>query len=161
MKFILILSLVFYVARARATEFEKLGDSIGKSLGTKQVFQTKATVGSETISLFYSKDGSGKANKFAALQKGIYEPNCTHTWIIGLDKSAKIDSIRVVEMSCPHAFPTREDSYLDQYKGKGPKDLATLKGQIHTVAKATGSCNLTTDAVIKSIKAVASVKGTL
>lgn len=150
---------LFYSSILSATEFEKLGDAIAKALGTTKVFKTSAKLGKETISVFYSKDTKGKADRYAVLQTGIYEPNCTHTWVVGLASNGNVETIRVVEMSCPHAFPTRQASYLDQYRGKGPKDLKTLKNEIHTVAKATGSSQLTTDAVMKSITAVQSLKG--
>jgi hypothetical protein len=55
-------------------------------------------------------------------------------------------------MSCPHAYPTREQSFLSQFIGKGPKDAPTLKKKVDTVAKATGSSDLTTDAVVRSIE---------
>lgn len=152
--------LLFYLDTANATEFEKLGDAIAKALGTKQVFKTTLPMGKDTVTVFYSKNKSGKAEKLGVLQTGLYEPNCTHTWIVGVDAATtKINGIRVVEMSCPHAFPTREASYLDQYKGKGPKDAAKLSSVIHTIAKATGSSNLTTTAVIKSIQAADLLKG--
>lgn len=158
--FLLFTLLTLKVGTVNATEFEKLGDAIAKSLGTKQVFKSSVAVGKETVTVFYSKNASGKAEKMAVLQNGLYEPNCTHTWIVGVDaKTSVIDSIRVVEMSCPHAFPTRESSFLDQYKGKGPKDAAKLTSTIHTVAKATGSSVLTTTAVIKSIQAADLIKG--
>lgn len=144
----------------QATEFEKLGDSIAKALGTTKAFKTQAQVGKEAVSVFYAKDAAGKASKFAVIQKGLYEPNCTHTWVIAVNAAtSKVEDIRVVEMACPHAFPTRQSSYLEQYKGKGPADSATLKDQIHTVAKATGSCNLTTDAVVVAIKSANMLKG--
>lgn len=145
---------------AEATEFEKLGDSIAKALGTTKAFKSQTSVGKESVNVFYAKDASGKASKFAVIQKGLYEPNCTHTWVIALNAaSSQVESIRVVEMSCPHAFPTREASYLEQYKGKGPADVKNLKGEIHTVAKATGSSQLTTDAVVVAIKAAIQLKG--
>ena len=96
----------------------------------------------------------------AFIQKGIYEPNCTHTWAIGIDpKTGKVTQVRVIEMSCPHAFPTKADSFLDQFKGKGPADAATLDSSIATIAKATGSCKLATDAVKRSIVDFNQVKG--
>lgn len=116
--------------------------------------------GSPKTILLHSKDASGHASRFAVVQKGLYEPNCTHTWVIGLDAaSSSVDKIEVVEMACPHAFPTKQASFLDQYKGKGPADVASLKGDIHTIAKATWSCNLTTTAVVTSINAASSLKG--
>lgn len=160
--FVLVTFLLVHIGSARATEFEKLGDAIAKSLGTKQVFKSTIALGKDTVTVFYSKNANGKPEKMAVLQNGLYEPNCTHTWIVGVDaKTTIINGIRVVEMSCPHAFPTRETSFLDQYKGKGPKDASKLSSTIHTVAKATGSSNLTTAAVIKSIQAADMIKGRL
>lgn len=158
-KVILVLVLM-YVDLARATEFEKMGNAISKALGTTKAFKTTHTLKTEPITVFYSKDASGKAEKLAIVEKRLYEPNCTHTWVIGLNaKTAKVEQIRVVEMSCPHAFPTKENSYLEQYQGKGPAQAKTLKADVHTVAKATGSSELTTDAVVESIIVADKLKG--
>jgi hypothetical protein len=73
----------------------------------------------------------------------------------------KIQQIRVVEMSCPHAHPARAHSFLDQFTGKGPADLKKLDQSISTIAKATGSCELTIDAVKTSIQVAQSLKGKL
>jgi hypothetical protein len=134
---------------ARATEFEKLGDAIAGALGTTQAFSK--SVKGET--LYYSKNPQGAPSRVAVIEKGIYEPNCTHTWVIGVDlPKHTVSGIRVHEMSCPHAFPTRAAAFLDQFKGKGPQDLAKLHREIDTIAKATGSSKLTTDAVVRAIQ---------
>lgn len=146
---------------ALGVEFEKLGSAVEKALGTTKAFQKKVSLKGVSTDVFYSKDASGKPKKFAVVQKGIYEPNCTHTWVVGLSNTAEVEQVRVVEMSCSHAFPTKEDSYLGQYKGKGPADVSKLKGEVHTVAKATGSSDLTTDAVLTSITVVDKLKGKL
>ena len=147
------LLLLAYV-EAQAVEFEKLGNAVSKALGTKKAFQKSVNVNGKETTVFYGKTDAGEPSKLAIVQKGLWEPNCTHTWVVGLDaKTATVEQIRVVEMSCPHAFPTNKASFLDQYKGKGPADLKKLKGEIQTIAKATGTCNLTTDAVVTSVTA--------
>lgn len=152
-------ALLLWAIDARAVEFEKLGAALAKALGTKQVFKTSAAVDGEDVTVYYAKGDGGKPRKYAVVSKETYEPNCTHTWVVGLTSAAKVDDIRVVEMGCPHAFPARKASFLDQYKGKGPADVKSLKGDITTIAKATGSCELTTKAVSRSIVAAAKAKG--
>ena len=148
-RFIVITALIFQLEAANAVEFEKLGSAIANALGTKKVSKTKATVDGESMDVYYAKDPSGKASKLAIIRKDIFQPNCTHTWVIGLDAAtASIEQIRVVEMSCPHAHPAKAACFLDQYKGKGPADMKSLKGDIHTIAKATATCDFTTKAVI-------------
>lgn len=146
---------------ALGVEFEKLGSAVEKALGTGKAFQTTVKIKGKPTTVFYSKNGAGKAAKYAVIQKGIYEPNCTHTWVVGVNNNAEVEQIRVVEMSCSHAFPTKEASFLEQYKGKGPAAVSKLKGDIHTIAKATGSCDLTTEAVVTSITLVDKLKGKL
>lgn len=155
MKTIVIsLMLCLFVESSSAVEFEKLGQAIAKSLGTTKAFKSTVEVLGESATVYYSKDKRGAPQKVAVVQKGIYEPNCTHTWIVGVDaKTAKVDGIRVVEMSCPHAFPTKKSSFLSQFVGRGPASVKTLGGDVHTVAKATGSSELTTSAVKKAILA--------
>lgn len=151
-----LVALLVLMERAQAVEFEKLGAALTASLGTKQAFQKK--LGAETA--YYAKGADGKATKFAFVQKRTYPPNCTHTWVVGADaKTAKITGIRVVEMSCHHAHPTKASSFLDQFKGKGPADASTLKGKVNTIAKATGSSELAADAVKVSIETAAKLKG--
>ncbi len=153
--------LLLSLDSAFGVEFEKLGTAVEKALGTGKAFKTSVKFKGKATTVFYSKGANGKSDKFAVVQNGLYEPNCTHTWVVGLDHSAQVQDIRVVEMSCSHAFPTKEESYLGQYKGKGPADAAKLKGQVHTVAKATGSSDLTTEAVVTSISIVDKLKGKL
>lgn len=64
-----------------------------------------------------------------------------------------VSEIRVSEMSCPHAFPCRAVGFLRQFVGKGPVSLAKLDRTTETVAKATGSSELTTQAVRRAILA--------
>jgi hypothetical protein len=148
--------LLLYVENANSVEFEKMGTAISKVLGTTKAFKT--TVKRETA--YYSKGKDGKPLMYAFVEKGLYEPNCTHTWVIGVDaKTAQVKGVRVVEMSCPHAFPTNKPSFLEQFLGKGPADLKALKTSVHTIAKATATSNLATDAVARSIAAVSNTKG--
>jgi len=153
-KLVLGTMILIYLESASAVEFEKLGTAISKALGTKQAFQKNVQVDGKETAVFYSKDKSGKPLKLAVVQKGVYEPNCSHTWVVAIDpKKTTVEQIRVVEMSCPHAFPTNKPNFLDQFKGRGPASVGKMKEEIQTIAKATGSCDLTTDAVKKSIKA--------
>ncbi len=137
---------------ANAVEFQKLGSAIKNALGLgkkskQKVYQTRVK---KTL-IFYLKGKKGKPRKIAVVEKGIYQPNCTHTWVVGLDSKRRVNNIQVVEMSCSHAFPTKEKSYLSQYKGKGPKQLKKLDEEIVTIAKATGSSELCTDAVKRAV----------
>ena len=159
-RFLVIVGLVAQLETANAVEYEKLGTAVQKALGTGKAFKTTTTVFGKKTDVFYAKGPSGKATKFAVVQKRTYEPNCSHTWVIGLDAAtANIEQIRVVEFGCPHAEPTKQASFLDQFKGKGPADAGTLKSDIHTIAKATGSSELTTDAAVSSITAAGTLKG--
>lgn len=150
--------LLTHLEGAHATEFEKLGSAVAKALGTKKAFRAPASVGASG-DFFYSKGPSGKAAKYAVIQKATYPPDCTHTWVIGLNGAARVQQIRVVEMKCSHAFPTNKAGFLDQYKGKGPADAKNLKASVQTIAKATGTSELTTEAVKKAIRIVTQVKG--
>ena len=80
---------------------------------------------------------------------------------MGVDKEGKVTEVRAQEMQCPHAFPAKAASFLDQYKGLGPADVESLKGKVNTIAKATGSCDLATDAVKASITKFQEIKGQL
>ena len=145
---------------AFATEFEPLGKAVAASLGTSKAFKKSFAFERKPLDVFYAKNAAGKASKYAFVQKGIYEPNCTHTWIVGVDAtSGKVDGVRVVEMSCPHAYPTKTESFLGQFKGKSFADAAKLKDDITPIAKATGSSNLAIEAVRKSLVAASKLKG--
>lgn len=150
--------LLLHLEQAIAVEFEPQGKALASVLGSTKV--SAKTLGDTKF--FYTKDANGKPARVAVIETGIYEPNCTHTWAIGLNGSTgAVTDVRVIEMSCPHAFPARAASYLEQYKGKGPKDVAKLDSKIQTIAKATGSCRLTTDAVTRAITRYSKVKGQL
>jgi thiamine biosynthesis lipoprotein len=145
-----VISLVWLnIESARAVVIEPLGKAVGTILGTTKAQQKtlKGTDG-ENVTVLYSKEN----HRAAFVQKGLYKPDCTHTWAVGIDMSTgAVTEVRVVEMACPHAYPTKSASFLDQFKGKGPADVATLDSDIHTIAKATGTSVLATDAVKRSI----------
>ena len=147
---------------AFATEFESLGQAVATSLGTKKAFKKSFAFEGKPLDVFYAKDAAGKPTKYAFVQKRIYDPNCTHTWVVGIDAgTGKVSGIRVVEMSCPHAYPTKTESFLGQFTGKSFADAAKLKGDITPIAKATGSANLAIDAVRASLVAASKLKGKL
>ena len=145
--------LLLQLQAVQATEFESLKTALTKALGTSKAFQQK--VGKDTV--YYSKGADGSPKNLAVVKKALYKPDCTHTWVIGLSTADQtVQQIRVVEMKCPHAFPTNKAFFLDQYKGKGPGDVAKLKDSVTTVAKATATSNFTTDAVVEAINDAAS-----
>jgi hypothetical protein len=144
------------IEQASAVEIEPMGKAVGTLLGTtKGVKQKKTKLDGRDIWVFYA---GGKA---AFIDKAVYPPDCTHTWAIGVDGEGKITEIRVIEMKCPHAFPCKTASFLDQYKGKGPADADKLEDDVDTVAKATYTANYTTDVARRSIKAFQALKGQL
>ncbi len=150
--------VLMHLEQAVAVEIEPQGKALAAVLGSTKV--SAKSVGDTKF--FFTKGANGKPTRVAVIEKGIYQPNCTHTWAIGLDgRTGAVTEVRVVEMSCPHAFPAKAASYLEQYKGKGPADVAKLDSQIQTIAKATGSCRLTTDAVNRAITHYAKAKGQL
>lgn len=158
----LLVALTLELSRmsAFATEFEPLGQAVAASLGTKAAFKKSFAFEGSKLDVFYSKGSGGTANKLAFVQNGTYEPNCTHTWIVGVDvDTGKVNGVRVVEMACPHAYPTKTESFLGQFKGKAFADATKLKKDITTVAKATGSANLAIDAVRRSLVAASKLKG--
>ncbi len=148
--------LVLSSRQAVGVEIEAKGKALKALLGTPQVKRKQVKIGPAEREVFYTADKS----RIAVVESGLYPPNCTHTWAIGIAKD-KISEIRVLEMSCPHAFPTKAASFLDQYRGKGPAQAAKLKGDIHTIAKATGSADLLTDAVLRVLTALPTVKSAL
>ena len=150
--------VLMHLEQAIAVEIEPQGKALAAVLGCTKV--SAKTVGDTKF--FYTKGANGKPERVAVIEKGIYQPSCTHTWAVGLDgKTGAVTEVRVVEMSCPHAFPAKAASYLEQYKGKGPADVAKLDSQIQTIAKATGSCRLTTEAVSRAITGYSKAKGQL
>ena len=141
--------------QAHAVDLVPMGKALVGVLGTPKAF--KKVIGDATF--FYSKDAAGKADKVAFVEHNVWQKTCTHTWIVGIDKSGKVSQVVAQEQQCPHAKPSAADSFLDQYKGKGPADLAKLKGEVSTIAKATGSCELATDAVVHAVTAYQKIKG--
>ena len=160
--FITALALWLHSESARAAEFESLKNSLIALLQTPKVVKKTAQVGGTEAVLFYAKGPNGKPQRAAFIEKGIYEPNCTHTWAIGIEPaSGKVTQVRVIEMSCPHAYPTNKANFLGQYRGKGPADVQKLDSTVQTIAKATGSSQLTTTAVKHAITAWQQMKGSL
>jgi len=160
LRIIIIVVFVLSVENGEAREFEGLGKAVAEVLNTTKAFQVQLKYKKEKYDAYYSKNKKGKAKTIAVVQKGIYPPDCTHTWVIGLNaRSMKVIEIRVVEMSCHHAFPTNQHSFLSQFYGRGPKDVRKLKKKVITVAKATGSSELTIKAVQKSIISAKKKKG--
>ena len=161
MKAVIVLGVGFLnFATAQAAQFQKLGKAVSTVLGSPKATKRTVSAGGQTADVFTLKGANGSADRYAFVQKGLYPPNCTHTWVVGVDpKKNTILDIQVVEMSCPHAYPTKENSFLSQYKGKGPADVKTLSTSIMTVSKATGSADLTTKAVERSILGAISLKG--
>lgn len=160
-KSVVVLLLGFYVDRGCAVQIESLASAIKRILGPiKTAAKKPLTHGTEKFDVYYDK---ASKNRFAVVQKRIYQTgNCTHTWVIGIDaQTSSVTEVRMVEYSCPHAKPAAKQSYFDQYRGKGPADVQTLKTDIASIAKATGSCELTTDAVITAIESVDKLKKTL
>lgn len=160
-KIVILFLMLAYLESAQAVEIEKKGKALSKVLGsTKGVSQKTISVDGKDVTVFYTKDSGGKANKLAFVQEGLYPPNCTHTWVVGVDPAKKaVTEVRVVEMECPHAFPTKEVSFLSQFEGKMIKDAAKLDSDIKNIAKATGSCKLAIEAVKKSLKGAEKLAG--
>lgn len=158
-KLYVVCSLLVLLEQAQAAQFEPKGKAIADVLGTKQAFSKKLGDGT---SVFYAKGGDGKATKFAFVEDGLYPPNCTHTWVVGVDaKAGTVTEVRPIEMACPHAFPTKEASFLGQFKGKAIADADKLDKSIDVVAKATGSSKLAIEAVKKSLKGAKELQGQL
>jgi hypothetical protein len=157
---LIVASALIAIDSAQAVQFEPVGKALAALLGTTKPFTKKVQQGSKETTAYYTKNKSGMVDKIALIENGVYPPNCTHTWAIALDaQKAEVKSIRVIEMSCQHAFPTRSASFLNQYVGKGPAQLTKLEGDIHTIAKATGSSDLLTAAVKHSIQFVKTEQG--
>ncbi len=153
--------LLVHLDRATAMEFEKMGTAVACALKVTKASKASTVVDGKPVNAFYAKNGAGKAARFAVVQQRVYPPNCSHTWVIGLDASGKVDDIHVVELGCTHAYPTKEKSFLQQFNGKCLADVKSLKGSVQTVAKATGSSELAADAVVTAITAVGQLKKTL
>lgn len=150
-----VMLILIQVSLGYAVEFENKFKAVAAVLGTPQAYPSGNSV-------FYSKSKKGAVERIALIESAIYPPNCTHTWVIGLDGTQlRVTQLRVVEMSCPHAFPTQKASFLAQFKGKGPADLKVLEKNVHTIAKATGSSMLTAQAVKSAITKAQDLRGKL
>jgi thiamine biosynthesis lipoprotein len=163
---VIVISLTWLnIETSRAATIEPLGKAVAALLGTTKAVSKTLKGGDadgKDATVFYTKGNNGAADKVVFIQHGLYKPDCTHTWAIGMNASkGTVSEVRVIEMACPHAFPTKSASFLDQYKGKGPADVATLDNDVHTIAKATGTSILATEAVKRSITTLAKYKGQL
>ncbi|HTL12242.1 MAG TPA: hypothetical protein VL588_07130 [Bdellovibrionota bacterium] len=170
-RFVSILALVLMLesGMAGAVELEKKGAALAAVLGTTKVFQYKTGIpaGADPkgemvpaeYGVFYDKDASGKATKIAVAQTWIWEKQCRHGWVVGLDaKTSKVQTVHFTEMQCPHAEPVK-GSFNDQFVGKGPADVQTLVEKVDTVAKATGSAILAAKAVKVAIQQASALQG--
>jgi len=145
-----------------AVEFEPMGKALTSLLKSTKVSKKNVVLDGKDTPVFFAKDGNGKITSLAVIEKGIYEPNCTHTWAIGIDPTqGTVTEVRPIEMSCQHAFPTREGSFLEQFVGKGPADAAKLEKEVDVIAKATGSSKLAATAVKRAITIFQKNKGSL
>ncbi|MBI3294530.1 MAG: hypothetical protein HYZ71_07335 [Deltaproteobacteria bacterium] len=155
-RYITFAAFTFYVGQGFSVEIESLKSALKAALGhVKAATKKTVTEKDQTFDIYFDK---AALKNYAVVQKRIYPPNCTHTWVIGIDAlSKKVNEIRIVEYSCPHAKPATTASYFEQYKGKGPVDMSELKGSIQTVAKATATCDLTTDAVVMAVEAIGKI----
>ncbi len=158
-----LLLLCGRVELSSAGDIEPKGKALAAILGATKGVMRKEIPGSNTkAEVFFVKNSAGQVTKMAFVEHAIYEPNCSHTWAIGLDaNSGAVTEIRPIEMGCPHAYPTKAASFLDQFKGKGPADAAKLDTQVQTVAKATGTSKLLTDAVKRTLVNYGKIKGQL
>src|SRR3954468_5304707 len=90
--------LLVQLQESQATTFEKMGSAIEKILGTKKAVKKTVDVNGKPVDVYLSSTEP----RVAVVQKAVYPPDCTHTWVIGTNgETAKITQIRVVEMSCP------------------------------------------------------------
>lgn len=152
-RYVCLIAIVFYVDQGFSVEIESLKSALKAALGpVKSATKQTVTHNDQTFDVYYDK---AALVNYAVVQKRVYPPNCTHTWVVGINAKKKtVNKIRIVEFSCPHAKPATTASYFEQYMGKGPTDLESLKGSVSTIAKATATCDLTTDAVITAVQSI-------
>ncbi len=143
-----------------AVDFEPQNKALLTLLASTKVSKKAVPVKGKPVDVWYVKNGKA-IQRAAFIEKGVYEPNCTHTWAIGLDGAGKVTDVRVIEMSCPHAFPTKTEAFMSQFKGKGKADAAALPKNVDVIAKATGSSQLAAEAVGRAILNFEAVKGQL
>lgn len=157
-----LFALVSNIENALATQVEGLKSALKSLLKTEKVFQKKIDFEKAKSTVVYSKGKDGKADNAVVIGDGTYPPNCTHMWAIGINpKTAVVSEARLLEYSCHHAEPTTAKSFMDQFKGKGPKEVATLESKTTPVAKATGTSELATKAVVRAIKLIQAQKGAM
>ena len=83
---VLVASLTWLsVENASAAEIEPMNKAILAILGTPKATKKEINDGKGNVPVYYSKGADGKPQKVAFIEKGIYAPDCTHTWAIGLD----------------------------------------------------------------------------
>jgi thiamine biosynthesis lipoprotein len=143
--------------QARAVDLIPLNKALEGALGTSKAF--RKTIGDATF--FYSKDAAGRPARLAFIEHNTWQKSCSHTWVVGIDRAGRVVRVIAQEQQCPHAKPSAADSFLDQYKGKSPADAAKLRDSVNTIAKATGSCELATDAVTHVLNTYTRIKGQL
>jgi hypothetical protein len=146
-------SLWATLEQAHAVDLVPMGQALIKLLGTPKAM-TKKVDGATAV---YAKDGKGKVVAF--IEKNVWNAQCDHTWLVGIGKDGKVTQVVAQNQQCPHAKPSAAESFLDQYKGKGPADVAKLKSDATTIAKATGSCELASDAVVHAVNSYQKIKG--
>lgn len=158
--------LVMLENQAQAVQLEPAGKALIAVLGTpkakpvKEAKKDPREAEQKELKAFYTTGSGAKATKFAFLHTWIWEKQCSHGWVIGVDaKTSKVTEVRFIEMQCPHAEPVKKASFNEQFKGKGPADVAKLKDKVDTIAKATGSCMIAAKAVAQSIRLAAAWKG--
>ncbi len=134
---------------AYAIDLEPLDASVSAALKSKSETQKGKIDG---IAVRILRDGSKKLEKIAFIVSKPWNNQCAHTWVVALDKKGSVLQVRAQNQQCPHAEPTKKESFLKQFIGKGPADVDTLKAKVTTVAKATGSSELAAEAVEVSIK---------
>lgn len=149
------------IASAASCGFQKQGPALIGMLGTPKVSVKKvAQDQGATSEVYYAKGPNGKASKVAVVEKGMWEPGCSHTWAIGIDPgTGKVTEIKQIEMSCPHAHEICVSWFQDQFIGKGVAEMSKLEGSVKTVAKATGSSKIEATAVRRAVNAFQKLRG--
>jgi thiamine biosynthesis lipoprotein len=144
--------------QAHAVDLVPMGKALMKYTGSPKAMSKKV----DGATAVYAKDAQGKV-KFpvAFIEKNVWNAQCDHTWIVAINPDGKVAEVVAQNQQCPHAKPSAANSFLDRYKGKGPADVQKLKGEIDTIAKATGSCNLATDAVIHAVNSFQKIRSQL
>lgn len=145
---------------SHARQLMPLGNALIATLKSKSAVPSKLPQYKGKV--YYTVGADKKPSRVSVVENGTWGTDCTHTWAVGLDaKTAKVREVKVIELSCPHADPINTPRFLSQFVGKGPKDFSKMKlgAGIDAAAKATGSSEMTIDAVKRSITLVAKAKG--